>query len=427
MKMRFIVSSCVLLFFALLAGGSFDDIAVMFWIFLGVFAVVIIAAIILGLVKSNNKEKRLKMIKQDESNSGDFDRSISFGNDRCMFYFDTSKRQVMIMKVTTEGVKKIFVDGFEFSGKELYHQDGSYFCIYDAKGRYLLCGDYDNLDVEFINKDIAAEDKNNDIIPRNSIKANLIKSSITTSGITQEYIYTLVDECHGMMAIVRKGKISSTFNYINRHSITRKTGDKSFINYSCIGNNNFIMDEFFNVLVIVTPSSYRLFNYSDIIEVSYEENGTQLYSKSAMRTVGGAIVGGALMGGAGAVVGGLSGAAKKNMEIRTIDIKILLRSTQSSTCVLSFNDAKRILKTKEANDHSLYETYQKNANKAKDILSVIIDKAKQNTTVPIHQEVPKNIQKSSIADELTKLAKLKSDGILNEEEFNAQKAKLLNS
>ena len=36
------------------------------------------------------------------------------------------------------------------------------------------------------------------------------------------------------------------------------------------------------------------------------------------------------------------------------------------------------------------------------------------------------VTQSGVADELAKLAKLKADGILTEEEFNAQKAKLLN-
>ena len=76
----------------------------------------------------------------------------------------------------------------------------------------------------------------------------------------------------------------------------------------------------------------------------------------------------------------------------------------------------------------MYETYTKNANEAKDILSVIIDNAKQvqvsaPAVQPLIQQVPSS--SSSVADELAKLAKLKADGILTEEEFQAQKAKLL--
>ena len=191
----------------------------------------------------------------------------------------------------------------------------------------------------------------------------------------------------------------------------------------------FIMDDFFKVLVLIGRGSHDIFNYADIIEVSYEENGNQLYTKSAGRTVGGAIVGGVLMGGAGAVVGGLSGASKQNKEVKSIDIKILLRSTSRTSCVLHFNDSNRILETKEDSDRTLYETYTKNANKAKDILSVIIDNAKQvQVSAPVAQPLVQQAlsSSSSVADELVKLAKLKADGILTEEEFQAQKAKLLN-
>lgn len=432
-KLKFILSSFTLLLFALLAGGSFDDIVAMFWILIGVLVIVAVAAIIQNIVQSKNKEKRLQMIKQDESSSDDFDRSISFGNDRCMFYFDSSKKKVMIMRVMTEGIKKSFVYDFDFCGKDLCRQNDPYFCIYDDVNRHILCGHYENMDVIFENKDLVSYDKNNDITPNNSIRSKLlglqINNAQSSNGTLLDYVYTLVDECHGLIAIIRKGKVSSVFNYINRNYLLKKTGDKSYINDVVIGSYNFIMDDFFNVLVIITPSSYELFNYSDIIEVSYEENGTQLYSKSAMRTVGGAIVGGALMGGAGAVVGGLSGASKKNMEVNTMNIKILLRSTQRSACVLSFNDSKRILKTKDASDNSLYQNYQKNANKAKDLLSVIIDKAKQNVSFVQQNQVQNSTgsQHSSVADELAKLAKLKSDGILTEDEFKVQKDKLLNS
>ena len=125
----------------------------------------------------------------------------------------------------------------------------------------------------------------------------------------------------------------------------------------------------------------------------------------------------------GAVVGGLSGASKQNKEIKNMDIKILLRSTTRTSCVLHFKDINRDLKTKDETDRNLYETYVKRANQAKDILSIIIDNAKQ-TVAPIAQPVIAPSSRS-VADELTKLAKLKADGILTEEEFQAQKTKLL--
>ena len=84
------------------------------------------------------------------------------------------------------------------------------------------------------------------------------------------------------------------------------------------------------------------------------------------------------------------------------------------------------LNTKNATDKEKYEEFLKNANKAKDLLSIIIDDARQNAPQIAHVVSQPVASKSpSIADELTKLAKLKNDGILTEEEFQAQKTKLL--
>ncbi|MBQ1668903.1 MAG: SHOCT domain-containing protein, partial [Prevotella sp.] len=278
---------------------------------------------------------------------------------------------------------------------------------------------------------IAEKDNNKNVAVNNTIPPifRTLRTSHTssTASVTNKLYNVLIDECHGLMAISESGKVKDIFNYINASSLPKKRGDKSTINTKGVGNYLFIMDDFFKVLVLVGSSTREIFNYSDIIEVSYEENGSQLYTKSAGRTVGGAIVGGVLMGGAGAVVGGLSGGSKQNKEIKNMDIKILLRSTSRTTCVLHFKDVDRVLKTKDETDRKLYETYVKNANQAKDILSIIIDNAKQSSA-PIAQLVAQPVvapSSSSVADELAKLAKLKADGILTEEEFQAQKSKLL--
>ena len=433
MKSKIIFSSLALLLFALLGGGSVDpdDMGTFFLIIIVIVAVVVIAAGITAMVESHNKNKRLQMIKEDEENSSDFDRSVFRGDDRLKIYFDSNKKQVMLMRVTTESIKKEYVDDFEFPGKDLARYTNPAFYIYDPVKRRMLSGSYtDNIITHQItsisekdnNKDITV---NNKIQPRFSSLGNLLLAS---SGLNENIYHVLIEENRGLIAICESGKVGKVFNYINANSLPMKKGEKSSINTKEIGNYLFIMDDFFKVLVLIERGSHEIFNYADIIEVSYEENGTQLYTKSAGRTVGGAIVGGVLMGGAGAVVGGLSGASKQNKEVKSIDIKILLRSTSRTSCVLHFNDAKRILKTKEKSDRNLYETYTKNANQAKDVLSVIIDNAKQvqaSTPVaqPLVQQVPSS--SSSIADELAKLAKLKADGILTEEEFQAQKAKLL--
>ena len=433
MKNKFYLSSLALVLFALLGGGSFsgEDIGFFFTIILVVAGVIIVVAIIFGIVQGYNQKKRLQMIKEDAQNSTDFDRSVFIGDDRCQLYFDASKKQVMIMRVMTEGIKKEYIDDFEFPGESLASYTSPVFNVYDPTRRKLLTGTYKDLNIIHQVTSITDKDKNKDVVV-NSIIQPTFKTLSTTqtsemASVTNRLFNVLIDESHGLMAITESGKVKDVFNYINASSLPRKKGVKSTINTREIGNYLFLMDEFFKVLVLVGPGSYEIFNYSDIIEVSYEENGNQLYTKSTGRTVGGAIVGSFLMGGAGAVVGGLSGESKQNKEIKNMDIKILLRSTSRTSCVLHFKDVDRVLKTKKEDDRKLYETYLKNANQAKDVLSVIIDDAKQAST-PIAQPITQSVvapASSSVADELAKLAKLKADGILTDEEFRVQKSKLL--
>ena len=337
----------------------------------------------------------------------------------------------MIMRVMTEGIKKEYVNDFEFPGKSLATYTSPVFNVYDPTRRKLLTGTYNDLNIIHQVTSITEKDKNKNVAVNSSIQPTFktLRTTQTseTASVTNRLFNVLIDESHGLMAITESGKVNDVFNYINASSLPRKKGEKSTINTREIGNYLFLMDDFFKVLVLVGPDCHESFNYSDIIEVSYEENGSQLYTKSAGRTIGGAIVGGVLMGGAGAVVGGLSGASKQNKEIENMDIKILLRSTIRTSCVLHFKDVDRVLKTKEDADRKLYEKYVKNANQAKDVLSVIIDNAKQVST-PTAQPIAQPVvapASSSVADELAKLAKLKADGILTDEEFQAQKSKLL--
>jgi hypothetical protein len=425
MKSKIILSSLVLLVFSLLAGGSSkgDEEAVVTIIIVVVVGVIIIA-IITSVVQSRNKKKRLQMIEKDEQDSSDFNRSVSIGDDRCKLYFDTAKKRVMIMQITTDDITKKYIDNFEYPDKSLArYKDGIYY-VYEPTSRRLLSGNYGSYviteieSLEGVNKsDLSTKDP---ISPSFKQLRTKYYSSMTTES---RNIYVLLDEHHGLVAVAEQGKLRYAFNYINVERLPKKVGLESTITVKGAGNYLFAMDSFFKMLVIIGKNMHRSFNYSDIIEVSYIENGDTMFTKSTGRTIGGAIVGGVLMGGAGAVVGGLSGDTKKKKEVKNMDVKILLRSTEETSCVLHFMESSSPLNSKDASFNARYEEFLKNANTAKDLLSVIIDDAKQTATQAVTQPVAP--QSSSVADELAKLAKLKVDGILTEEEFQAQKAKLL--
>lgn len=428
MKSKIILSSLVLFFFSLLAAGSTKREEENFaTLLLVAFVGVILIAIITAIVKSINKKKRLQMIEKDERDSTDFDRSISIGDDRCKLYFDSAQKRVMIMQITTEGITKKYIDDFEYPGKNLTRFVDGLYLVYEPTTRRLLSGDFNGHYINEIDK-LAGIDKSGlttkePIPPSLNLLRTTYHSSMT---VDSRNIHVLSDEYHGLMAVVELGKLYA-FNYINAEKLSEKVGLKTTISIKKAGNYMFLMDSFFKVLVIIgRDKMHKSLNYSDIIEVSYIENGDQLFSKSTGRTVGGAIVGGVLMGGAGAVVGGLSGDSKQNKVVKNMDIKILLRNTDDTSCILHFMDSSNPLKTKEATDKSHYEEFLNNANKAKDLLSVIIDDVKQTATqsAPVIAQ-PSAPQSISVADELMKLAKLKADGILTEEEFVSQKKLLL--
>ena len=246
MKIKFYLSSLALVFFALLGGGSFsgEDVGAFFTIILVVVGVIIVGAIISAIVQSNNKKKRLQMIKEDEQNSTDFDRSVFIGDDRCKLYFDASKKQVMIMRVMTEGIKKVYIDDFEFPGKSLASYTSPVFNVYDPTRRKLLTGTYNDLKIIHQVISITDKDKNKDVVVNSTIQPTFktlrttLKTNQTsaTASVTNRLFTVLIDESHGLMAITESGKVNDVFNYINASSLPRKKGEKSTINTREIDN-----------------------------------------------------------------------------------------------------------------------------------------------------------------------------------------------
>lgn len=186
----------------------------------------------------------------------------------------------------------------------------------------------------------------------------------------------------------------------------------------------FITDDVNQFVAIVTPTKIHVHKYSDIVSISYQENGSNVYNKS----IGGAVVGGLLFGGVGAIVGGNTAKATQNKEIKTMSIKILLNSTSNSNIILSIYKVdveNAALQTKKDVDRLHYEDLMKEVSGIKDIFSIILDIADKNIALQKSAPIIQH-NSNSVADELSKLAKLKDSGILTDEEFTAQKAKLLN-
>lgn len=188
----------------------------------------------------------------------------------------------------------------------------------------------------------------------------------------------------------------------------------------------FITDDINKFVAIVTPDNIYVHRYSDIVSISYEENGNNVFNKS----LGGAVVGGILFGGPGAIVGGTTAKSTQNKEIKQMAIKILLKSTSNPTLILSIYEIIKdgpLIQTKHYADRVHYEGLMKEAEGIKDIFSIILDIEDKDLSSQQRSSIVQQTESYSIANEIAKLAKLKEQGVLTDEEFENQKKKILNS
>ena len=217
--------------------------------------------------------------------------------------------------------------------------------------------------------------------------------------------------------------LDNIVNTLEDFTVTRSlTG---FSNYY-----RFLVDEQHKKVCYISGSRKLIIPFSKILSVELIENGNTKMSKSTARTIGGALVGGAIAGTAGAIVGGLSGNSRNKHMVSTVKVKVRIKdSSCSSLTIEAFNSKRMIASTANEIDTAdaffgkIYRQCLSNANTIIDMVSVIIDEVDREKCQPNVSDT----QNKSVADELKKLVELKSEGVLSQSEFDAQKAKLLGS
>lgn len=163
------------------------------------------------------------------------------------------------------------------------------------------------------------------------------------------------------------------------------------------GDIVFIKKEDNGILISNPISNYELrISYNDITNISshyYTEE--EIENKSV---IGRAIVGGVLTGGIGAIVGGMSGVGskKKSKKVPAFEIGYIKNGVESTILLEDY----WLIGTQ-----TFMDSIRVNANSAPKITSI------ENSV--------------DIPEQLEKLAKLKEQGIITEEEFTLGKAKLL--
>lgn len=432
-KKESLIMTLVLICYGLLAGGSVDFLFdSLFWKIMGILILIVIVVVgIVSFIQEQNKKKRLGLKEEFELQEKDFDLSDKIGDDRIGIYFDKNKEKVLLISISTDGINKFYIDDFT---KHIVKHTSYCYCAIDDNRRKALFVQNQDGNFKYDVHNYGSTDSISNISINNNIPTELFVESLPKAPVNElipsaDPTFIILEEKFGHIAISNNLSFNS-FKYICNDLIPNKKGDIPFITKKKIGSYIFLMDEFYKVMIIISPliSSHKVLNFSDIINVTYEEDGNTLFSKSMARTVGGAIVGGALIGGAGAIVGGLSGDTSQNKKVQSMNIKILVRSTTSPSINLPINLVGETFNTKDEKSKNTYKSRIQEANAIKDLISVIIDNSNQQqaaqVTINSNPETPKQV--SNIADELTKLAQLKDAGILSEEEFQQQKKKLLN-
>lgn len=167
----------------------------------------------------------------------------------------------------------------------------------------------------------------------------------------------------------------------------------------------------------------RVFGFKDLLGVEVVENDVTVVVTKTSRSsqLGGALMGGVLFGGVGAMVGGLSGkkVSTSRGRIKAVQLRVLVNDTVQPLFTVDF------LGTEVAENDIRYRKASEQAHHWHDVIKVLIHRADAEAEpVPAPATAQSNV---SIADELRKLADLKTSGILTDEEFNAQKRALLAS
>lgn len=150
-----------------------------------------------------------------------------------------------------------------------------------------------------------------------------------------------------------------------------------------------------------------VFNFSDVVDYEYVEDG-ETVSKGG---IGAAVVGGAVFGGVGAIVGSNVGKKKSSTVVNSMYIRMSLQNKWVKQIKIN------LIYTETKKNGIIYNVCKQAADKIASLLDFIV---KQSTSV-----IPPMQTTESSADEILKFKNLFDTGIITQEEFDAKKKQLL--
>ena len=165
-----------------------------------------------------------------------------------------------------------------------------------------------------------------------------------------------------------------------------------------------------------------LFNYCNIISASLRYGNEEIVTKrSALGTIGGAVIGDAFAGSVGAIIGGATASSSSKKKVSSICVHIILRdmedSQDSSLDVF-------VSKNEMTTGDFLFERYNSKAQKIMDLLTRAIDYTERSYRQS--GENKETLKEDNILmDNLKELIRMKEQGLLSEDDYTKAKNKLL--
>jgi hypothetical protein len=216
-----------------------------------------------------------------------------------------------------------------------------------------------------------------------------------------------------------KQKIGESLSSISDFNITQKIiGDN--------GLSGLAIDENKKEICLIKNDSgnlsYLIIPYRDLLSSEIFEDGKTITRTSRTSQFGSAIIGGLALGGVGAIIGGLSGKKTSTNQVNQIDLRITVNDTISPIYDINF------MNVEGRGSELVYPGAISKARHWQGLLEIIIRRADEEDRIKEGEnknKILKNDNNNSVADELSKLAELKNQGIITEEEFASQKKKLL--
>ena len=224
----------------------------------------------------------------------------------------------------------------------------------------------------------------------------------------------------------------------------KKVTKKFHVSAKVVGVNNryqFIVDDVDKRIILVEATGYKkIVPFDKIMSVEMVEDNTMISSRSIGRTIGGALIGDLVAGRAGMIVGGLSGDTKQTKRVSKVEVIIKMRDFNDTAlhipCFdarLETNNTQKDIKPEDSIFGPMYKKGVADAIKITQLVDIIIDQIENPSVQPISatptQPSENNLESAdpstSIADEIKKLADMKAQGLITDDEFITLTSKII--